>query len=118
MRTLWYQSICYTILEQRLDSLKDEQEDKLADDLIYLFHECEKYSDISKKIGDSDKNEAYSFDMVTSKGVNIRTQTYVLPEKDRQRVIELEKRINDLLSGDNNIDVCTLLSILNKKMTK
>lgn len=117
-RTLWYQSICYTILEQRLDSLKDEQEDKLADDLIYLFHECEKYSDISKKIGDSDKNEAYSFDMVTSKGVNIRTQTYVLPEKDRQRVIELEKRINDLLSGDNNIDVCTLLSILNKKMTK
>jgi hypothetical protein len=31
-RTLWYQSICYTILEQRLDALRDEQEDKLADD--------------------------------------------------------------------------------------
>ena len=117
-RTLWYQSICYTILEQRLDALRDEQEDKLVDDLVYLFRECEKYSDISKNIGDSDKNEAYSFDMVTNKGTNVRTQTYVLPEKDKTKADELEKKINKLLSGDNNIDVCTLLSILNKKMNK
>ena len=117
-RTLWYQSICYTILEQRLDALRDEQEDKLADDLIYLFRECEKYSDISQRIGDTEKNEAYSFDMVTSKGTNVRTQTYVLPEKDKSIVYDLEKRINKLLSGDTNIDVCTLLSILNKKMNK
>ena len=117
-RTLWYQSICYTILEQRLDALRDEQEDKLADDLIYLFRECEKYSDISQRIGDTEKNEAYSFDMVTSKGTNVRTQTYVLPEKDKSKVYDLEKRINKLLSGDTNIDVCTLLSILNKKMNK
>ena len=117
-RTLWYQSICYTILEQRLDALRDEQEDKLADDLVYLFRECEKYSDISQRIGDTEKNEAYSFDMVTSKGTNVRTQTYVLPEKDKSKVYDLEKRINKLLSGDTNIDVCTLLSILNKKMNK
>ena len=117
-RTQWYQSICYTILEQRLDALKDEQEDKLVDDLIYLFRECEKYSDISQKIGDSEKNEAYSFDMVTNKGVNVRTQTYVLPEKDKSKANDLEKKISKLLSGDNNIDVCTLLSILNKKMNK
>ena len=117
-RTQWYQSICYTILEQRLDALRDEQEDKLVDDLVYLFRECEKYSDISQKIGDPEKNEAYSFDMVTNKGTNVRTQTYVLPEKDKSKVEDLEQKINKLLSGDNNIDVCTLLSILNKKMNK
>ena len=117
-RKEWYQSICYTILEQRLDTLKDEQEDKLADDLVYLFRECEKYSDISKKVGDSDKNEAYSFDMVTNKGTKVRTQTYVLPEKDKSKANDLEKKISKLLSGDNNIDICTLLSILNKKMNK
>ena len=117
-RTQWYQSICYTILEQRLDALRDEQEDKLADDLIYLFRECEKYSDISKKTTEGDKNEAYSFDMVTNKGTNVRTQTYVLPEKDKSKVNDLEKKISKLLSGDNNIDVCALLSILNKKMNK
>lgn len=36
-RTLWFQSICYTILDQRLDAIRDEQEDKLADDLVYFF---------------------------------------------------------------------------------
>lgn len=117
-RTLWYQSICFTILEKRLDSLRDEQEDKLADDLIYLFRECEKYSDISLKIGDSEKNEAYSFDLVTSKGINVRTQTYVLPNKDKAKADDLEKKISNILSGDINLDVCTLLSILNKKMHK
>lgn len=115
-RTEWYQSICYTILEQRLDALRDEQEDKLADDLVYLFRECEKYSDISKKLGNTEQNEAYSFDMVTSKGSSVRTQTYVLPEKDKSKAADLEKKINQLLSGDNNVDVCTLLSILSKKM--
>ncbi len=117
-RTLWYQSICYTILEQRLDSLRDEQENKLSDDLIYLFRECEKYSDISKNIGDIDKNDAYSFDLVTSKGTSVRTQTYILPEKDKSKAASLEKDILDKLTGDINIDVCTLLSILNKKMKK
>ena len=117
-RTQWYQSICYTILEQRLDSLRDEQEDKLADDLVYLFRECEKYSSISQRLTDSETSDAYSFDMVTNKGTNVRTQTYILPEKDRRKSDNLEKEISKLLSGDTNLDVCTLLSILNKKMNE
>ena len=117
-RTQWYQSICYTILEQRLDSLRDEQEDKLADDLVYLFRECEKYSSISQRLTDSETSDAYSFDMVTNKGTNVRTQTYILPEKDRRKANDLEKEISKLLSGDTNLDVCALLSILNKKMNE
>lgn len=117
-RTLWYQSICYTILEHRLDSLRDEQEDKLVDDLIYLFRECEKYADISRKTDDINKDEVYSFDMVTNRGINLRTQTYILPEKDKLRAMKLEEKINQILSGDNNIDVCTLLAVLNKKVNK
>lgn len=117
-RTLWYQSICYTVLEHRLDSLRDEQEDKLVDDLIYLFRECEKYADISRKTDDINKDEAYSFDMVTNRGINLRTQTFILPEKDKLRAVKLEEKINQILSGDNNIDVCTLLAVLNKKINK
>ena len=117
-RTLWYQSICYTVLEHRLDSLRDEQEDKLVDDLIYLFRECEKYADISRKTDDINKDEAYSFDMVTNRGINLRTQTYILLEKDKLRAVKLEEKINQILSGDNNIDVCTLLAVLNKKINK
>ena len=71
---------------------------------------------ISKHTNKGDNNEAYSFDLVTNKGTNVRTQTYVLPEKDKERSSELEIKISKLLSGDTNVDVCTLLSILNKKM--
>ena len=90
----------------------------MADDLIYLFRTCEKYSSISQKTDDLDKNDAYSFDMVTNRGTDVRTQTYILPEKDKSKADDLEQKINKLLSGDNNIDVCALLSILNKKMSK
>lgn len=117
-RTQWYQSICYTILDQRLDTMRDEQEDKLVDDLIYMLRECEKYSDISRRMKDSDNSDAYSFDMVTNQGANIRTQTFILPEKDKKKSSELEDKINRILSGNNNVDVCTLLSILNKKINK
>lgn len=115
-RTLWYQSICYTILEQRLDSIRDEQEDKLEDDLVYLFRTCEKYADISRKMNSDEKSDAYSFDMVSTKGTDVRTQTYILPEKDRQSASDLEEKITHVLSGNNNIDICTLLAVLNKKM--
>jgi hypothetical protein len=114
-RTEWYQSICYPILDHKLETLRDEEEDKLAEDLVYLFRECEKYADISKKtIADNDL--AYSFDMVSTAGTNIRTQTYILSEKNKNRVFALETKINEILSGDNNVDICTLLEVLNKKM--
>ncbi len=116
-RTLWYQSICYPILEHKLESLRDEEEDKLVDDLIFLFRECEKYADISAKTI-SDTDIAYSFDMVTNTGSNIRTQTYILSEKDKDEASRLEDEINNVLSNyhHNNIAVCTLLEVLKKKM--
>ena len=118
-RKLWYQSICYTILEQRLDSLRDEQEEKLTDDLVYMFRTCEKYADISKRISDGDKEDAYSFDMVSNHGADLRMQTYILPEKDKSQAEALVYQINKLLSSsDENVGVCALLSILNKKSTK
>ena len=42
----------------------------------------------------------------------------ILPEKDKSKADDLEKKISKLLSGDNNVDVCTLLAILNKKLKK
>ena len=116
-RVLWYQSVCYPILGHRLDTLCDEEEDKLVDDLVYMLRECEKYADFSHKNVDLEKSDAYSFDMVTNKGTRLRTQTYILSEKDKARSQELEKKINHILSGDLNLDICTLLSILNKRMS-
>lgn len=117
-RIEWYQSVCYTILDQRLDSLHDEQEEKLVDDLIYMFRTCEKYADISKKTTEINAEDAYSFDLVTNHGTTIRTQTYILPDKEKTKASHLEEQLSRVLSGDTNLDVCVLLSLLNKRMTK
>ena len=50
----------------------------------------------------------YLFDETTGKDKYL--------EKDKQKANALEKKISELLSGDNNVDVCTLLAILNKKL--
>lgn len=55
---------------------------------------------------------------MSNNGTNVRTQTYVLPEKDKKRVSELEQKINQILSGNDNVDICTLLEISNKKMNR
>ena len=118
-RNEWYQSICYTALEQPLERLRDEQEEKLIDSLIMLFRECEKYSDISK-VAKYESDEIYSLDLVSTKGNNIHSQTFRLPESELQKSEELEKNIDKLLDGveNDNVSVCTLLKILNKKLGK
>lgn len=116
-RVLWYQSICYPILEHKLESLRDEEEEKLLDDIVFLFRECEKYSDISKK-SKSDTDDAYSIDLVTNKGTSIRTQTFVVSEKEKKQVEALEKEIISKLQGKSDIEICALLSVLNSKLNQ
>ena len=114
-RILWYQSVCYPILEHKLEAMRDEEEEKLLDDIVFLFRECEKYSDISKK-SKSDTDDAYSFDLVTNQGTSIRTQTFILPEKEKKRADDLEKQIISILHGESDVEICALLSVLNKKL--
>ena len=113
-RTEWYQSICYTALDQPLQRLRDDQEDKLIEELIALFRTCEKYADISKMEG-NDKDEVFSFDMVSKDGTVIKPQTYRLMDKDKKEAEVLEMDINRLLQGHDDIAVSTLLKILKER---
>ncbi len=114
----WYESVCYTLLGKQLDAMKDEQEEKLQNDLVYMMRTCEKYADIAKKTKGQKDSVAYSFDLVSNKGTSMMTQTYVLPETESEEAAALEKKIEQLLSGDDNLDVCALLTVLNKRLGK
>ena len=46
------------------------------------------------------------------------SELYAMVDERDQKIKELEEQIKVLLSGDTNIDVCTLLAILNKKLNK
>ena len=120
-RKEWYQSICYTALEQPLERLRDENEEKLIHNLITLFHECEKYSDISKMSESGDEAEEYfSVNMMATKGRNISAQTYRLPQSEQSKSDKLEKLMDKVLeeADNDNVAICTLLRMLNKKIAK
>ena len=93
-RNEWFQSICYSVLEKPLDHLRDEEEPKLHDDMIYLFKECERKAVLSESLN------------------------YKIDEKEELRSKELELKITEMLTGENNLDVYTLMRILQKKMNK
>lgn len=91
-RTEWYQSVCFAVLGSPLERMTDDQEPKLHDDIVYLFKECEQKAVLSESLN------------------------YKIDEKEEQRSHELESKINDLLTGDSNLDVYTLMRILQKKL--
>ncbi len=91
-RTEWYQSVCFAVLGSPLDRMTDDKEPKLHDDIVFLFKECEQKAVLSESLN------------------------YKIDEKEEARSQELESKINDILSGDNNLDVYTLMRLLQKKL--
>lgn len=91
-RTEWFQSICFSVLGFPLERMKDSQEPKLHDDIVYLFKECEQKAVLSESLN------------------------YKIEEEEENRSRELESKINNLLTGDNNLDVYTLMRILQKRI--
>jgi len=91
-RVEWYQSICYAILSTPLEKIRDDQEEKLLDDMIFLFRECEKQAVISKSI------------------------KYTITDKEEAKSTEIENKVNKVLSGNRDLDVYTLIRVLQKMM--
>lgn len=91
-RQEWYQSVCYAAIDQPLERLRDDQEEQLIDNIVYLFRECEMHSLVS---------EAMSF--------------HVDDEKKKHSK-ELESRIEKILTDDVNLNIYVLMNLLKKKI--
>ena len=109
----WYQSLAYVILDKQLENILDEEESYLIDNLIYSFKELEKYIDISNK-GFESNDDFIRVELISNKG-SISPQIIHLNEQKSDKATKLENKINELLSGDDEIDAYALLNILKKK---
>ena len=113
-RIAWYQSISYVILDKQLEALLDEEEEYLIDNLVYFFKELSKYVEIS--VGSVDEEDKfYRFEMISNTG-EVKPHVYRLNPKKEAKSAELESKIQKLLSGDNDLDVFTLLNVLKNKI--
>lgn len=114
-KTLWYESICYVILDKPLASIRDNEVPLMIETMKHLLIALTKFIDISRIAKNNSKSEIYNFELVSTNGT-IKPQSYILPENQKEKTDKLESRINEILSGDNNLDICTLLRILKNKI--
>ena len=91
-REEWFQSVCYVVLGHPLDKLRDDEEPKLLDDFVYLYKECEKQAIVSESLN-------YKIDD------NVQKQSELL-----------ESKIERILTGETNLDVYTLMRLLQKRI--
>lgn len=114
-RVLWYESICFVVFDKPLASIKDNEVALLIEIMRHLFVALTKFVDMSKIANENSNSEIYNFELLSTKG-NIKPQSFILSEKQKEKTDDLEKKISQLLTGDENIDVCTLLRILKTKI--
>jgi hypothetical protein len=114
-KTLWYESICFVVFDKPLVSIKDNEVTLLIETLRHLFLVLTKFIDISKIAHKNSNSEIYQFELVSTKGT-LKPQSYILPENQKAKTTELEAKINQILTGDENLDVCALLRILKSKV--
>lgn len=106
--------IAAVVLDARLETLKDRNEEALVDNIVFLFHELDRavpMSTIRVETGD----RLYGFGLSTSEGAAEQGAAFRLPKAQIPKADELERKLEGLLSGDNNLDVCVLLQMLAKK---
>lgn len=120
-RQEFIEKLCNAIIDKRLEQLKDREEEQMLDNLIYHFRELDRHVEITKELNDDifgTDDQIFNFELVSNRGESRPSQTYRLPIGQQKKAEDIEKKLQKVLSGDNNLDVCVLLRLLNEKMSK
>jgi hypothetical protein len=114
-RVTWYQSLAYVILDKQLETLMDEEEAYLVDNLLYSFKELLKYVEITNK-GLTNNDNFFSYEIISNDGATTQ-QIIQLSSSKAEHAKKLEEKINKLLSGDCDVDAYALLSIIKRRLS-
>ena len=83
--------------------------------LTHLFGELERYTSFNDVNNETDE-VAFNIELATSKGDFKSSRTYRLPKAKLAEVEKIENKMRILLSGNDELDVCILLKMLNEKL--
>ena len=115
-RDEFIEKLAASVMDRRLEQLKDKDEESLTDNLVYMFHLLDRYTAMSLTEGDDSGDELFSFGLTSNTGIEESDKTYRLPKSQKEAAEDVEKKVRELLSGDDNLDVCVLLKVLADKM--
>lgn len=111
----FYEKIGQVVYDRRLETIKDNEEERFIYDLLYLFSEAERFIKVSSAF-DENTDTAFSFELATSDSSFKVSKTYALPKTKRIAADEVAKQLVNNLSGDKDLDVCVLLKLLSERL--
>lgn len=94
--------------------IKDNEVPILIKNIEHLLKTLIRFVDVSKVAKKQLSSEVYNFDLISTDGA-LDPRSYVLPESKKKKSDALEDKINALLTGEDDLDICTLLRVLKKK---
>lgn len=114
-KTEFYAKIGLVIFDKRVENVKDSEEALFIKNMLHLFSELEHFTELSDAALTS-TDEAYNIDFVSTMGANVAKKTFRLPDSKKADAQAVADKLSSLLSGDNEMDVCVLLKLLNDRI--
>ena len=114
--SLLVEKISNAVIDKRLSQIKDNEEERLIEDLLYLFGELDQFVSISSF--NTENGEVYNINVASNTDSERISRTIILPETEKPKVERIMSSIQGLLTGDANIDSCILMKLLNNNMKK
>ncbi len=111
----FYEKIGLIVFDRKIETITDKEEALFLSNLKHLFGELERYTAFDC-INDEVDEVAFNVELATSKGGYKPNQTFRLPKAKVQEAKDIEDKLETMLSGNNELDVCVLLNLLNKRM--
>ena len=115
-KTDFIERISAVILDKPLSKLKDSEEELLIENMIYLFRELDRYAGLSTELDENRNELLYSLDILSSSGINETKRIYRIPKTREEAIRQLKAKISRELSGDDNLDICSLLELIAEKI--
>ena len=114
-KTEFYAKIGFVVFDKRIENVRDSEEALFIKNMLHLFSELEHFTELSDAALTS-TDEAYNIDFVSTTGINVTKKTFRLPDSKKTEAQAVADKLSTLLSGDNEMDVCVLLKLLNDRI--
>lgn len=111
----FYEKIGLVVFDRKIETIEDKEEVLFLSNLTHLFGELERYTAFNEINYETDEI-AFNFELATSKGDFKSSRTYRLPKVKIAEAKKIENKIQTFLSGNEELDVCILLKMLNERL--
>ena len=110
-RKTWIEAVCYSILSKALENIKDGEKDFLFMSIQDRFFQLDDYVEMHK-LGDEEVIRLH----ITQNKEKALVKQVLIPKESMSEVERLEQQIEQLLSGDDSINMAALMKLIKKKM--